>query len=82
MISIMKEKLAKYEGKFDDEEYEKMLRVIDTLEVEAELGVDEEWDKVTLAWFLKSLSEFQMLGLLREGNSKSQSIEKVIWRGI
>lgn len=82
MISIMKEKLAKYEGKFDDEEYEKMLRVIDTLEVEAELGVDEEWDKVTLAWFLKSLSEFQMLGLLREGNSKSQTIEKVIWRGI
>lgn len=85
LITLMREKMMSGEHVkgLKHEEIEKLLEILDKIEVELEGGeVEEEWDKMLLSWFLKSISEFQMLGLLKEGKNKSQSVEKSLWRGI
>lgn len=84
LIELMRIKLNNQEfiKKFKYEEIDKMKNILDNISTELNNGIEDEWDKLTLAWFLKSLSEFQLLGLVKEGNSKSQSIEKIVWRGI
>lgn len=84
LIELMKIKLNNQEfiKNFKNEEITKMRNNLDNIHSELNIGIEDEWDKLTLAWFLKSLAEFQVLGLIKEGNSKSQSIEKIVWRGI
>ncbi|GAV27458.1 hypothetical protein PMKS-000926 [Pichia membranifaciens] len=85
LIMLMRKKVVsgKYVRSLRGEKFEKLIEILDRIEVELEGGeVEEEWDKMLLSWFLKSVSEFQMLGLLKEGKSKSQSVEKALWRGI
>lgn len=81
---LLKKKVlsGKYMQGVKEEEVEKLIKILDKTGRELKEGEEEEWDKMTLAWFLKSVSEFQMLGLVKEGKAKSQSVEKAIWRGI
>ncbi|ODV87397.1 hypothetical protein CANARDRAFT_174457 [[Candida] arabinofermentans NRRL YB-2248] len=43
---------------------------------------EESWDKLTLSWFLKNLTELQLLGMFKDGKNKSEIIEKNIWKGL
>ena len=46
-------------------------------------GIDKIVDKMTLVWFIQSISEFQHMGLLKIQNNKSyEVVEKCIWRGL
>lgn len=67
IIKIMKQKL-------EDKE---LLEILEKIE----MGDENEWSKLTLSWFLKSLTEFENIGILRYGD-KNQVIEKNIWRGV
>lgn len=84
LIKLMKLKLrdSKFTEIYKSKEIDTLNKILDTVSDELESGKETEWDKLTLSWFLKSVSEFQILGLLKEGTTKSQSVEKVIWRGI
>lgn len=84
LIKIMRKKLQDkdYIKSFKIEDISSLEHILEKIDVELENNIEDEWNKLTLAWFLKSISEFQMLGLLKEGKNKSQSIEKIIWRGI
>jgi hypothetical protein len=82
IISVMKLKLEKNENEIKEDDIKKLKDILIKVENGLNNNDEKEWDKLTLSWFLKSLSEFEILGLLRESNNKSQSIEKVIWRGI
>ncbi|VEU21597.1 DEKNAAC102805 [Brettanomyces naardenensis] len=57
-------------------------KILDELEDKGEDAECEEWDKLTLSWFLKGLVELELIGLIKEGKSNSESIEKLIWKGI
>lgn len=84
LIQILKLKLDKFLElkKIRNDDFDAMKDILNTTESELDAGIEDEWNKLTLSWFLKSLSEFQILGLLREGSSRSQAVEKVMWRGI
>jgi origin recognition complex subunit 3 len=82
VVEILNKKLLLGKDKFKEEEFDELRQVLDAIGGDDDAEGCDAWDKITLAWFLKSLAEFQMLGLIREGGSKSQSLEKVIWRGI
>ena len=82
VVKILNKKLLLGKDKFKEEEFDELRQILNAIGRDDDAEGRDAWDKVTLAWFLKSLAEFQMLGLIREGGSKSQSLEKVIWRGI
>ncbi|GME76265.1 unnamed protein product [Ambrosiozyma monospora] len=49
---------------------------------EEALENNEEFDKITLSWFLRGFTELQMLGLFKEGKEKTETIEKIVWKGL
>lgn len=42
----------------------------------------EEWDKMTLSWFLKGLVELKMKGMIKEGRNASGNVEKLVWNNV
>lgn len=78
IIELMRKKIEKD----DIKDKKEMIDILDKITFE-DSEKETEWSKLTLSWFLKSISEMQILGLVKEGNNnKSQNIEKVIWKGI
>ncbi|GMG29847.1 unnamed protein product [Ambrosiozyma monospora] len=49
---------------------------------EEALENNKEFDKITLSWFLRGFTELQMLGLFKEGKEKTETIEKIVWKGL
>ncbi|TID30473.1 hypothetical protein CANINC_000984 [Pichia inconspicua] len=84
LVRLLNVKLDKLRSNddIDTNEFDFMKMILNNTESELDAGIEDEWSRLTLSWFLKSLAEFQIIGLLREGSSKSQAIEKVMWRGI
>lgn len=84
LVQLLHVKLDKMKenDEIDKDDFDTIKEILNTTESELDAGIEDEWGKLTLSWFLKSLAEFQILGLLREGSSKSQAVEKVMWRGI
>lgn len=82
VVKLLRLKLADEESGLSGEHLRQLGLILEKVEHELDEDREAEWDKLTLSWFLKSISEFEILGLLREGGGKSQNVEKVVWRGI
>ncbi|ODQ79196.1 hypothetical protein BABINDRAFT_167724 [Babjeviella inositovora NRRL Y-12698] len=78
LVEVMETKEA--ERVFSKTELDSMYRFLMDYDDNAEL--DLKWEKITLSWFLQGISELSMLGFLKDGNKRSESLEKLIWKGL
>lgn len=43
---------------------------------------EQEWEKMTLAWFIQGVAELKMIGIVRDSKRKFECVEKAVWRGL
>lgn len=43
---------------------------------------DEEWNKMTMAWFLQGIAELKLIGILRDSKRKFECVEKIAWKDL
>jgi len=60
----------------------KLQEMIETWKTQGTDADCEEWNKLTLCWFLEQFAELELKGMLKEGRGTSGSLEKLIWKDI
>ncbi|ODV93432.1 hypothetical protein PACTADRAFT_5216 [Pachysolen tannophilus NRRL Y-2460] len=65
-------------------ELEEMIQFLSDLNKEQDdESTNLKWDKLCLAWFSQGIMELEYLGLVRDAyKKKSESLEKLIWKGL
>lgn len=73
---------SKMADKEDRNTIRKLEEMIEKWKTEGKDAECEEWNKLTLCWFLEQFAELEIKGMLKEGRGTSGGLEKLIWKDI
>lgn len=61
--------------------YQAFKSTLDEKELSLQLSTNEDWEKLTYAWFVQNCHELMLMGILQQ-KPKGDFLEKAIWKGI